>query len=193
MNKSEKLEDKIDGQCYKRFLEGDVSGFEELVLRYKDSLVFFLYRYIKDINYAEDLAQDAFVEIYIHKERYNGTAGFKTYLFTIGRNKTVDFIRKHKGHLSTVCLEDQEHIVEEAALIDKVIRKEEQKVVQQALTKIKREYSEVVYLIQFEQLSYKETAIILDKTLPQIKVLFHRAKKALKKVLEKEGFTYDER
>lgn len=193
MDKIEKLENLMDKECYDRFLMGDLSGFEELVLKYKDSLIFFLYRYIKDMNYAEDLAQDAFVEIYIHKERYNGVNTFKTYLYTIGRNKAIDFIRKQKHHANHVSLEDQEHnMIEERELIDKVIGKENSAMVRQGLTKIKKEYSDVIFLLQYEQLSYKEAAVVLDKTLPQIKVLFHRAKKALKKVLEREGFLYEE-
>ena len=82
-------------QKYRSFLEGDMESFEWLVIEYKDSLIYFISRYVKDVAAAEDLAQDAFVEVLVHKERYNFRTSFKTWLFTIGRNKAVDYIRKY--------------------------------------------------------------------------------------------------
>ena len=75
----------MDNLNYKKFLDGNLEGFENLVIKYKDNLIFFILKYIKDINLAEDIVQDAFVDIYIYKERYNFKSSFKTYLFTIGR------------------------------------------------------------------------------------------------------------
>ena len=84
-----------DEKDYSDFLNGDNSGFERLVIRYKDGLIYYLNRIIKNITIAEDLAQDAFVEVYVHKERFvPGKASFKTYLYTIGHHKAVDYVRK---------------------------------------------------------------------------------------------------
>ncbi len=72
-------EDKED---YRKFLEGDILGFENLVYKHKDHLIYYLHHIVKDILLAEDFAQDAFVEIYVHKERYHFKTAFKTYLYT---------------------------------------------------------------------------------------------------------------
>lgn len=178
-----------DEKNYRAFLDGDLTGFENLVLKYKDHLIYFLYRYVKDINEAEDLAQDAFVEVYIHKERYHFQSGFKTYLYTIGRNKTIDFIRRQNRHILVEAL--PEAYKEEEELEEKVIREEEKRIVNQALKQLKQEYQAAILLVDFEELSYKEAARILQKTIPQMKVLIHRARKALKKILEKEGCFYE--
>ena len=91
------LEDEKD---YSVFLSGDNAGFERLVIRYKDGLIYYLNKIIKNITIAEDLAQDAFVEVYVHKERFvPGKASFKTYLYTIGHHKAVDYVRKNQRFL----------------------------------------------------------------------------------------------
>ena len=68
-----------DIRHYNLFLDGDNTGFEYLVLKYKNQLIYFLMQYVKDLYIAEDMAQDAFVELYIHKERFNKKQSFKTY------------------------------------------------------------------------------------------------------------------
>lgn len=68
-----------DKTYYQAFLNGEIQGFEQLVLKYKDHVIYFINRYVKDIHIAEDLAQDAFVDVYLYKERYQFSYGFKTY------------------------------------------------------------------------------------------------------------------
>ena len=79
---------------YRRFIDGDKSAFEEIIDLYRESLILFIYRYTGDLEAAEDLAGDVFVELIIHPGRYRFRSSFKTYIFSIGRNKAVDYIRK---------------------------------------------------------------------------------------------------
>jgi len=48
---------------YRRFLEGDLSAFEEIIDAYKDSLIFFINRYVSDLDLAEDIAADTFATL----------------------------------------------------------------------------------------------------------------------------------
>lgn len=193
LNENKNNINELDKERYKRFINGDVKGFEELVLEYKNVLIYFLNRYVQDLNIAEDIAQDAFVDVYVYKERYNGKTSFKTYLFTIGRNKAVDYIRKNKHMQYTVDIEEQTEISsDENELIDYVIQNENKGLIAHALERMKEEYAKVLILIDFNDFSYKEAANILGKTTSQVKVLVHRARKSLRKILEEEGFTYEE-
>lgn len=193
INENKNNINELDKERYERFINGDVKGFEELVLEYKNVLIYFLNRYVQDLNIAEDIAQDAFVDVYVYKERYNGKTSFKTYLFTIGRNKAIDYIRKNKHMQYTVDIEEQTEISsEENELIDYVIQNENKGLIAHALGSMKEEYARVLILIDFEDFSYKEAANILGKTTSQVKVLVHRARKSLRKILEEEGFTYEE-
>ena len=174
---------------YERFLSGSNEAFEKLVLTYKDGLILFINRLVHNITIAEDLAQDAFVEVFVHKERYNYETSFKTYLYTIGRNKAVDYIRKNQRLMFVD--EYPDAVREEASLEEKVIVKEEKQMIYHAMKQLKKEYQTAIVLIDFEELSYADAAKILDKTNGQMKVLIHRARKSLAKVLSREGFKYE--
>lgn len=180
---SEKKQTTEDQKDYRSFLMGDLDGFERLVLRYKDSLIYFIHRYIKDITMAEDLAQDAFVEVYVHKERYRPEVSFKTYLYTIGRNKAIDYIRKNSR---LIFVDEYPEAADEQELENKVIYEEEKKRLHQALKGLKKEYQAVITLIDFEEMTYAQAAKVLNKTETQIKVLIHRARKRLAKNLGEE-------
>lgn len=193
LNENKNNINELDKERYKRFINGDVKGFEELVIEYKNVLIYFLNRYVQDLNIAEDIAQDAFVDVYVYKERYNGKTSFKTYLFTIGRNKAIDYIRKNKQMQYAVNIEEQTEISsDEDELIDYIIQQENKGLIAHTLERMKEEYARVLILIDFEDFSYKEAADVLGKTTSQVKVLVHRARKSLRKMLEEEGFTYEE-
>lgn len=180
-----------DEKYYRQFMEGDSGGFEKLVIKYKNNLIFFIQRYVKDFHQAEDLAQDAFVEILVHKDRYNFKSGFKTFLFTIGKNKAIDFIRKNRRVQVMDQVEPESW--EESGLLDMLIRDQENEYLRVMIGHLKEDYQKAVYLIDFEDMSYREAAGVLGKSVPQMKVLIHRARKSLKKELEKGGYGYDDR
>ena len=81
---------------YRRFLQGDENGFIEIVRDDKDGLILYLSGIVGSISLAEELTQDAFVRLGIKKPRFSGTSSFKTWLYAIGRNLALDFLRKAK-------------------------------------------------------------------------------------------------
>lgn len=176
-------QDRID---YESFLQGDRVGFERLVVRYRDPLVAFIYRYIKDLYMAQDIAQDVFVELYIHKDRFDMNYNFKTYLFTIGRNKAVDYIRKNKKYMFVEHVGDYQEPMKELEEI--IIQNEQKQRILSIIGQLKSDYQAAITLIDFEQLSYQEAAHVMNKSLGQMKVLIHRARKSLAKRMEREGY-----
>ncbi|MBE5960740.1 MAG: RNA polymerase sigma factor [Lachnospiraceae bacterium] len=183
-NKAMSSEFLNDNEYYARFLDGDKDAFEYLVLSYKDKLIYFLNRYVHNITIAEDLAQDAFVEVYVHKERFHFKGSFKTYLYTIGRNKAVDYIRKNERMLFVA---DYPEDAEEESMLENLIKEEQKRHLHGAIKQLKNDYQAAISLIDIEGMSYAEAAKILKKTDGQMKVLIHRARKSLGKILEKEG------
>ncbi len=180
-----------DEANYRAFLEGDIDGFENLVLTHKDSLIYFIHRYVKDLDTAEDLAQDAFVDVYVYKERYTFRVSFKTYLFTIGRNKAIDYIRKHRRLVLMGDEENDDIEAEGQNPEEQIVAQETSQTVRRALRKLKPDYQAAIELIDLEEMSYADAAKILNKTLPQMKILIFRARKSLKKQLESEGYRYE--
>jgi RNA polymerase sigma-70 factor (ECF subfamily) len=178
---------------YRRFLDGDDNGITEIVENYKDGLILYLNGYVNNIFVAEELTEDTFFRLIIKKPKYSGKSTFKSWLYAIGRNVAVDYIR-HNSKILNVPIDDVEnYLIEEQNLEQSYIKEENMLIVNKALNELIPEYRNVLWLTYFEEFSNKETAIILKKTERQIKNLLYRARKALKSKLEKEGFEYDEK
>ena len=178
---------------YRRFLDGDDNGITEIVENYKDGLILYLNGYVNNIFIAEELTVDTFFRLVIKKPKYSGKSTFKSWLYAIGRNVAVDYIR-HNSKILNVPIDDVEnYLIEEQNLEQSYIKEENMLIVNKALNELIPEYRNVLWLTYFEEFSNKETAIILKKTERQIKNLLYRARKALKSKLEKEGFEYDEK
>jgi len=178
---------------YRRFRDfGDESGLVEIIRDYKDGLIFYINSFVCNIYTAEDLAEDTFVLLFIKKPKDNGKASFKTWLYAIGRNLAIDYLRR-ESKISKVPLEScAELISEEESLESAYIREERKKIVHKALNKLKSEYRQVLWLAYFEEFSNKEIAYIMKKTVHNIETLTYRARKSLKAQLEMEGFIYEE-
>jgi RNA polymerase sigma-70 factor (ECF subfamily) len=181
-----------DKQLYSDFLNGSIEAFETLVITYKDPLIYFISRYTgNDLASAEDIAQDVFAFIYVYKEKYNFKFSFKTYLFTLGKNKAIDFLRK-QSKLQLEPYDTLETInIQHPTLEQQFLKNEENQILIDNFKKLKADYQRPLYLYVFEGLSYKEIAKVLGKSLPQVKILIYRARNVLKTLMEEEGIHYE--
>ncbi|MCQ2552620.1 MAG: RNA polymerase sigma factor, partial [Clostridia bacterium] len=141
---------------YRRFLDGDDNGFVEIVRDYKDGLILFLDSFVRNLSIAEDLAEDTFVKLGIKKPHFSGKSSFKTWLYAIGRNIAVDYIRKESKR-SEVSIDECMDLADRQTLEDAYLKEERKIVIHQALGKLKPEYRQVLWLTYFEELSNKET------------------------------------
>ena len=178
---------------YRRFRDGgDENGLVEIIKEYKDGLIFYLNSIVGNIHTAEELAEDTFVLLGTKKPRDKGTGSFKTWLYTIGRNIAIDSLRR--GHRANeLSVEEYSSIAaDEESLEDSYIREERKITVHKALNSLKPEYRQVLWLMYFEDLSAKETACVMKKSVHSIETLVYRARKSLKFTLETEGLIYEE-
>ncbi len=177
---------------YRRFLDGDDDGFVEIIKDYKDGLMLYLNTYVQNIYIAEELMEDTFVKLATRKPHFSGKSSFKTFVYAIGRNIAVDYLRK-KAKISEVNLEDISGILaDETDVLKEYLRDERKLLVHNSMKKLNSDYSNVLYLIYFESFSIKETAAIIKKTYKQTENLVYRAKQSLKNQIEMEGFVYEE-
>jgi len=131
------------------------------------------YGFTRDRDEAEDIAQEAFLRIYITQDRYQPTARFKTYLFKIIRNLCIDHFRKESRWVQDVriapLLSDEPH----KETIDRIE-------VEKRLSRLPEQPRKVFELFYLEDRSYKEIAWILnisEKTVGNI--LYYWGKKIL--------------
>src|SRR5271155_3539589 len=87
-----------DAALMLRVKDGDLGAFEELVQKYKHPIVNMIYRMLHDLEEAEDLAQNVFVRVFQSAGRYEVTAKFSTWLFTIARRLCLNEIRRRSRH-----------------------------------------------------------------------------------------------
>ncbi|MBQ2927977.1 MAG: RNA polymerase sigma factor [Oscillospiraceae bacterium] len=177
---------------YRRFLDGDDKGIAEIVGDYKDGLILYLNGYVKNIFIAEELTEDTFFRLVTKKPKYSGKSTFKSWLYAIGRNVAVDFIRHNSKLLNTPIDDIESYSSEEQSLEQSYIKEERKLIVHKTLSELPAEYRTIIWLVFFEGFSNAEAAIILKKNDRQIKNLLYRAKQSLKSKLEKEGFIYEE-
>ena len=181
------MEEKTDKQLYKEFLLGNNESFEEIVIRHKNSIIYFIQRYVKNLDIAEDLAQDVFVYLLINKKNYKFEYSLKTYLYTIAKSKSLNYIKREKRIVEL----DENKYEDSEELEEKVFKNEKSENLKKAIKKLKIDYQNAIYLADIEQLSYKEIGHILKKTDSSVKVLIHRARKALEKIIVEEAYKYE--
>ena len=176
---------------YRRYLDGDEQAFVEIVRDYKDGLILYLMSIVRDINAAEELAEDTFVKCGLKKPRFSGKSSFKTWLYAIARNLAFDSLRKAEKE-KTLSLESFENLAEEESLENAYLKKARQAILLKAMKTLRGEYRQVLWLRYFEGFSAKETAKIMKKSVHNAEVLVSRARAALRTQLLKEGFTDDD-
>ena len=177
---------------YRRFLDGDDNGFVEIIKEYKDGLVFYINGFVCDLHIAEDLAEDTFVKIVTKKPRFSGKSKYKTWLYAIGRNVALDYLKKHEKR-KEVPIDDIRELTEDEKCFEATYFREERKItVHQAMCRLKPEYRQVLWLTYFEGFSNKEIATVMNKKFHNIETLVYRARLALKEELDKEDFVYED-
>ena len=176
----------VDGaMSYQKYLDGDNTGLLEIIQEYKNSLMYYLNTYVHNLEAAEELTEDTFFKIMVRKPFFKPKGSFKSWLFTIGRNLALDYLRKSVSR--------KEEYNDEIIYEDKEgISRETKELVWKVLKRLPDNYRQVLYLNYFEDFSNTEIASIMHKTNRQIETLLYRAKKAMKEELGKEGYDYED-
>ena len=177
---------------YRRYLDGDDTGITEIIKDYKDSLTLYINGYVNNIFVAEDLMEETFFKLATKRPRFSGKSLFKTWLYTIARNVTLDYLRHNSKSASDSIDEYSNCLAEEINVEKECLIKEQRILLHRTMRKLKPEYFQVLYLIYFEGFSNTDVAAIMKKNKRQIENLIYRAKGSLKSELKKEGFEYEE-
>ncbi|HEY9449264.1 MAG TPA: sigma-70 family RNA polymerase sigma factor [Gemmatimonadaceae bacterium] len=174
---------------------GREAAFRELVKRYERPVFSLIYRMVRDRELAEDLAQETFVKVLNHIDRYRPEFKFSSWLFKIANNLTIDHLRKRQ--LDTVSIDGSPHAataVEVQATsfdvsargespLDEMESRELGGAIEQAIAGLRPEYRSCILLRHVEGRSYEEIAATLDLPLGTVKTYIHRARHELRDAL----------
>lgn len=181
---------KSNVESYIKYLNGNDEGLVEIIRDYKDGLILYLNRFVKNFSIAEDLTQDVFVKLAIKKPNFKEESSFKTWIYKIATNKALDYIKKNK--ISSFQSIDECSDIQSGENVERSFLIEERKIVlHKALNSLNDAYYSVLYLSYFENLSNSEIARIMKKNTRQIENLMYRAKLSLKDELLEMGFEYE--
>lgn len=177
-----------DEDLYRRCFGSDEDALRELLERHREGLTLFLAGIVGNMEDAEELAMDTFAVMLANKNPFAGRSSFRTWLFAIGRNLALIFLRKHRNHILPI--EEISHLVHEEHTELQLIRSEDREHLYEALFAIHENYRQALFLTYFEGMSVREAAHIMGRTERQVSDYLYRGKAALKTVMERRGFQY---
>jgi RNA polymerase sigma-70 factor (ECF subfamily) len=178
-----------DEELIARFQEGDEQAYTELVNRYRDKLITFVYRFVNEFEKAEDIVQDTMLKLYTHKHYYRKIAKFSTWIYTIAGNLAKTELRKRgtrkEIRISQMGPEDRDYELPSVAPdTDEVAQSEYiEKKIQAAIQKLPLHFRTVTILRDIQELSYEEISKIVDVPLGTVKSRINRARIQLQKEL----------
>ena len=180
---------------YDRYIKGDETAFEEILCAYRHGLIRYLYRCVGDLETAEELSEDCFVELFLHPGRYRREASLKNYLYAVARHKAASHLRRHHRtrfvpieEVAAMCL-DEDAGGRCSTAEQHLTLAERRQAVMRALGALPEDYGVALYLLYFEELSCEAAAKAMGKSRKQLYNLTARAKAAMREQLQKEGFS----
>ncbi|MEJ8844164.1 RNA polymerase sigma factor [Lacibacter sp. H375] len=176
-----------DKEIITRVLKGDQRAYEVIVNRYQSFVFTIAFRYAKNREDAEELAQNAFIKAYRCLNDYRGDAKFSTWLYTIVTSLCLTFLRKKKLQVHSI---DQDHVFELADQQDAgmkaniVEEKSKIKMVNDAIALLPPDDAKLLLLFYKGEQSLEEIGLILGIQPNNAKVKLHRARQKLREKME---------
>ena len=184
------LSEQDDEDLIFSFQQGEILAFDEIVKRYKDPLMNFVYRFLGDSIESEEVVQETFLRVFRNKHAYKKIAKFSTWIYTIAGNLAKTKLRKRKKRniysLSEIGFEDKDYEISDesqspekntnSSMYDEIIQRE--------IQQLSPKFREVVILRDIQELSYEEISKIIDVPLGTVKSRVNRARLRLQEKLK---------
>ena len=187
-NSRNNLRPATDEQLFAAYRAGDREAFAGLVRRHERELYRFLRRFTGDAAAADDLFQEAFLQVHQSADRFDPTKSFRPWLFTIAANKARDLLRARarRRMLSTDTVIDRDRLTslidtlpaDDAGPCDLAEAADLHRRVSAVVEALPKIHAEVLRLAYFRQLPYRDIALTLGLPLGTIKSRLHVAVKA---------------
>ena len=186
-----------DREIIEKFLEGDITYFDKLVLKYKQMVFNVCLKMLGNYEEALEVSQDIFLKVYESLKNFRFEAKFSTYLYKITLNSCRSRLRalRRRKKLEYFSIDEPLETAEgklkrefespDPNPKEVLEEKERQSLVIKALFSLNPEYREILILRDIEGLEYKEIAKILNINLGTVKSRLNRARNILKEKLEK--------
>ena len=175
-----------DAQLVARAQAGDLSAFEDLVTKYQREIYGLACRMVSDQEEAKDLAQQTFLQAFIHLRSFRQEAQFRTWIFRIAINQCYNFLKSRKKYGDPVDCNEVVLVGEDDTPEEELISQDERRRVYAALKKLPPKQQAVLTLKVDQGLSYQEISEVLGGTPGAARVNYCQALKTLKNYLRSE-------
>ena len=171
-----------DEQLMSLFQEGDENAYIELVNRYKDKLINFIFIYLGDLESSEDVVQETMIKLYQKKHYYKEIAKFSTWLYTIAKNLANTELRKRKQRKTTLLSQfSKDDKTYELPSNDPEPGQEIQtdivnKIIKDAVDQLSEKFKIVIVLRDIQGLSYEDISEIINVPIGTVKSRINRAR-----------------
>ena len=153
-----------DARLVEEVRRGDHGAFEQLVRRYENRLMAVLLRFVRDRETARDMSQETFLRVYERLDQFDPSRRFGPWLFRIGVNLVLDYLRKRKRRVWPSLFSDSR--VEKGPdpeVADPREALDLEQEVRRVLEAIPEKYRTVLILRDLENFSTSEIAAILHR------------------------------
>jgi RNA polymerase sigma-70 factor, ECF subfamily len=187
------MEPDPDAQLMLRLKNGEDQVLNELMGRWQQPLVSFIYRYIGQETEALDLAQETFVRVYETRHRYTVQGKFSTWLFAIAANLSRNYLRWRqrrgdsaskgwdaKGGESAESVQSEEDSPDQAAM-----RSESIALIKEVVNQLPHDLKTIILLYEYQGLPYEEIATVLGCSIKAVEMKLYRTRKLLRERLSR--------
>src|SRR5690242_8981593 len=174
-------ETPADAILVDRYLNGDMSAFDELMIRYERQIYRVCYRFVENRDDAMDLAQEVFIKAFEHLATFRRESSLKTWLYRIAMNHCINHVKKHSQEFVEVTeYTGSVHSRVQDQLEEREQREHFRRLVKQLPPKQKA----ILEMRINEQLSYEEIAKISGRSISTIKASVFFALEKLRKLVK---------
>jgi RNA polymerase sigma-70 factor (ECF subfamily) len=184
------MENNSDEKLIREYFNGNKEMLEVLVKRYLKPVYSFVRYLVRDEAVAEDVTQEVFVRAWKNLKKFDKKKNFKTWIFSIAKNASIDFLRKKKAVPFSAFDNDDggntiaETLADSAPLPDEIAeRADTANLLKMAMEKLSENYRTVLYLRYYSQLTFQKISESLGVPMNTIKSRHRRALAVLKEII----------
>ncbi|BFL72276.1 sigma-70 family RNA polymerase sigma factor [Anaerococcus nagyae] len=156
---------------------------EKIYHIYFDDIYKFMLSFTKNKEISQDITSETFLKVINNPGKFENISNLKSYLFTIAKNTYINYYKHNKIYISTADIEDFDKGIE--SFENELLANEEKQNLKTSIEKLNEPYKEITKL-RLAGLSFKEIAIIYNKSPNRACVNFYRAKEKLKIIMEED-------
>ncbi|MGA2418331.1 MAG: sigma-70 family RNA polymerase sigma factor [Candidatus Staskawiczbacteria bacterium] len=174
-----------DKKLIQEYLEGDEKSLEILIKKYLKPIYSFTYKNVGNSAQAEDITQEVFIKVWKNMKKFDQKKNFKSWIFQIAKNTSIDFLRKKKSiPFSKFENEKGQNVLLEnisAAPSNIIENLSDKKILVAAMEGLNDKEQKVISLRHNEGMSFKEIAEIFEESINTVKSRYRRALTNMKK------------